>query len=66
MTYPVITLPAAEVDIIAAADWLRERNPDAAARWVEDIRLAIVSLEEMPARCPHDARSRRSSGVTES
>jgi plasmid stabilization system protein ParE len=32
--------------------WILERSPEGAARWWNGLEAAILSLEEMPARCP--------------
>lgn len=41
MTYRVIVLPSAELDITNAAAWIADHSPAAAASWVEGIREAI-------------------------
>lgn len=50
--YEVITQPRAERDIEAAYHWLRTRAPTVADEWFEEMAAAILSLEEMPERCP--------------
>jgi len=52
MTYRVIVLPSAELDITNAAAWIADHSPAAAASWVEGIRDAINTLGVMPSRCP--------------
>ena len=49
-----------EVDVTAQATgeaeeaylWILARSPAGAARWWNGLEAAILSLEEMPARCP--------------
>ena len=52
MAYKLVVLPQAEADIAQAFGYLWERAPDAAARWYGEVREAMGSLREMPARCP--------------
>jgi plasmid stabilization system protein ParE len=52
MTYRVITEPTAEAGAREAYNWLRERSPAAATRWLRGLRQAIESLAEHPQRCP--------------
>ena len=52
MTYRVIVLPGAESDIADAVSWIAEHSPVAAARWLEGIRQALITLSEVPSRCP--------------
>ena len=51
MIYKTIVMPQAQADITEAYRYIAERAPDAAARWVKLIRVAVESLSEMPARC---------------
>ena len=52
MAYQLIVQPQAEADIIEAFHFLSARSPEAAGRWYREVRAAMHSLAEMPARCP--------------
>jgi len=52
MTYRVEVTDQAEAEAEEAYLWILERAPEAAARWWNGLEEAILSLEEMPARCP--------------
>lgn len=39
-------------DLEAAFRHIRLENPDAADRWLADVTRQILTLEELPARCP--------------
>jgi plasmid stabilization system protein ParE len=52
MIYRVIILPAAEAEIADAVAWIADQSPVAAANWLEGIGHAMITLSEMPARCP--------------
>ena len=51
MTYRVEVTDQAEAEAEEAYLWILERAPEAAARWWNGLDAAILSLEEMPARC---------------
>ena len=44
MTYEVVVLRRAEQDLHAAADWIAEDSPEAAARWFRAFVAALLSL----------------------
>ena len=52
MVYKVFFTTRARSDIAAAFAYLEERAPEAARRWYNSIMADIVSLGEMPNRCP--------------
>jgi plasmid stabilization system protein ParE len=49
--YRVIIQPPALDDLDAAYRWIRERAPEAAARWFNGFADALNSLAEFPDRC---------------
>ena len=51
MTYQVVILRCAEQDLAAAADWIAETSPAAAARWFRSYVDALLSLNKNPQRC---------------
>ena len=51
MTYQVVVLRRAEQELNAAADWIAEYSPDAAARWFNSFVDSLLSLEKNPNRC---------------
>lgn len=50
--YEVIVQPRAEREIRQAHEYLAISSPAAAERWLNGISEAVLSLEEMPERCP--------------
>ncbi|MGD0769040.1 MAG: type II toxin-antitoxin system RelE/ParE family toxin [Tepidisphaeraceae bacterium] len=50
MKYAVIVTPEAEATIAAAFDYIAERSPLNAARWLRDLYKQIDGLEEFPRR----------------
>ncbi|HWB97567.1 MAG TPA: type II toxin-antitoxin system RelE/ParE family toxin, partial [Bryobacteraceae bacterium] len=53
MAFRVDTTPEAERDILRILDWLiAEETGQAGMRWFRGLEKAIVSLSEMPERCP--------------
>ena len=50
--FEVIVQPRAEREIKQAHQYLATAAPSAAERWLNGISKAILSLEEMPERCP--------------
>jgi plasmid stabilization system protein ParE len=50
--YEVIVQPRAEREIRQAHEYLAITSPAAAERWLNGISKAVLSLEEMPDRCP--------------
>src|SRR5205085_5374976 len=51
MSYQVIIQPRAEKDIRQALRWMTHHSPKQATLWYFDIRQAIDSLQDSPARC---------------
>lgn len=51
MAYSLVVTPQAQADIAEAFAFLSEHSPDAARLWYEAVRDAILTLDEMPARC---------------
>ena len=52
MVYTVSLTARAEADAFAAFERIREASPDSADRWLLGLFAAIMSLGDMPARCP--------------
>ena len=52
MAYRVSLTAVAEADATAAFERIREVAPHSAARWLRDLFAAIMTLADMPARCP--------------
>lgn len=52
MAYSLVVTPQAQADINEAFAFLSEHSPEAARRWYEAVRDAVLTLDEMPARCP--------------
>ncbi len=50
MRYVVIVTPEAEANIAAAYEYIAERSPLNAARWLRDLYQQIDGLEEFPRR----------------
>ena len=57
MSYTVIIEERAKADIRAAALWMAQFSPEKATLWHFEIEEAILSLEEMPKRCPRARES---------
>lgn len=51
MTYKVVITPEAEQAALATFQYIFERAPLAATRWLRDLYRAIDSLECFPERC---------------
>ena len=51
MKFQVEVTRRAQRDIDAAYDWYKERSPQGAAAWHEDIVTALERLETLPTRC---------------
>ncbi len=51
MTCQVVVLRRAERELDAAADWIAEYSPEAAARWFSSFVDVLLSLENNPQRC---------------
>lgn len=49
--YPLIIQPPAFDDLDEAYQWIRERAPEAAARWFDGFVAALDSLTTSPERC---------------
>ena len=52
MAYRVRLTAAAEADAYSAYDYIRELSPRSAERWLRELFREILTLEEMPSRCP--------------
>jgi plasmid stabilization system protein ParE len=53
LRYEVLVQPTAEAEIEEAYLYLRETaSPEAADRWFTSFLDAVLTLEEMPTRCP--------------
>jgi plasmid stabilization system protein ParE len=52
MAYSVELTPRAVEDADSAAEYIRQSAPEAAQRWFDGLIEAMLSLEEMPQRCP--------------
>ena len=58
MKYKLIIQPPALEDLDEAYDWIRQRAPEAAARWFNGFVDALETLRSFPERCgvaPEDA-----------
>ena len=51
-TYKVRIFPAAKQDLLDIIDYLNTLSPDAALRIYDKITAEIMSLSQMPERCP--------------
>jgi plasmid stabilization system protein ParE len=51
MAYTVRITAHALAELGAAFDWLNDRSSTAAARWLEQLMQAVLSLEKNPERC---------------
>ena len=49
---PVEFHPAALEEAEAAANWYRERSPEAATAFLAEVRRAVQQIAEAPERCP--------------
>jgi plasmid stabilization system protein ParE len=52
MAYSIELTPRAVEDADRAAEYIRQFAPEAAQRWFDGLIEAVLSLEEMPQRCP--------------
>lgn len=52
MAYKVSLTATAEADAYTAFERIREVAPSSAAPWLTDLFAAIMTLADMPARCP--------------
>jgi plasmid stabilization system protein ParE len=52
MTFRVILTPRAAADADEAAAYIKRFSPERAARWFDGLMQAVLSLDEMPHRCP--------------
>jgi len=48
----IVVQPRAEAEALAAFDWIAERSPNAADRWLTGLREAMAELAEHPLRHP--------------
>ena len=51
MTFEVIILPQAEIDLEEILRWLRHRSPQGARLWLERWMTVLQSLEDSADRC---------------
>ncbi|MBE9044331.1 type II toxin-antitoxin system RelE/ParE family toxin [Pleurocapsales cyanobacterium LEGE 10410] len=58
MTFRVKLSPSAIRDAETAYLWLKEQDREFADTWFQGFREAIISLEQLPARCPLAPESR--------
>lgn len=61
--YTVVLLPEAEADASHAGDYIAQRSPASAAKWIAGLERAIQTLERLPNRCGV-ARERSHRGLT--
>ncbi len=52
MRYQVEVTDQAAAEAEEAYLWILDRSPSGASRWWNGLEAAILSLEEMPVRCP--------------
>lgn len=52
MSYIIETTYQAEAEAEEAYSWMAKYSPEKAALWYFDLRAAVESLAESPARCP--------------
>jgi plasmid stabilization system protein ParE len=52
MAYNVELTPRAAADADTTAEYIKQFAPEAAQRWFDGFMQAVLSLEEMPQRCP--------------
>ncbi len=52
MPYVVEVSPAAYAQLQSAHKWLQKRTPQHAPEWYNEALDALLSLEDMPDRCP--------------
>ncbi|MEK6259931.1 MAG: type II toxin-antitoxin system RelE/ParE family toxin [Planctomycetota bacterium] len=52
MKYPVLFVPRAEQNILAALTWYQQNAPDVSARWHKSLNSALRRLRENPDRFP--------------
>jgi plasmid stabilization system protein ParE len=50
-SYQVIVTPEAEEGIVSAFEYINERSPENAAKWLRGLYLEINTLETVPERC---------------
>ena len=59
MTFRVVILSRARLDVDAIYAWIQERSQSGAARWYSAFLIAASSLIESPERCSLAAESER-------
>lgn len=59
----VIIQPRAEAEALAAFDWIAERSPDAADRWLTGLRKTIAKLTDDPTLHPLAAEASERFGL---
>jgi plasmid stabilization system protein ParE len=52
LRYRVMTAPDAEADLKAYYHYIRNRAPQAAKKWLREVRSSIKTLSRFPERCP--------------
>jgi len=50
--YEVLMMPSAEAEADDAYLYIYENNPENAGRWYNGLVRTVLSLEDMPRRCP--------------
>ena len=59
MAYAVRIMPRAERDFAAIFETINAQHSDAAVRWFNGLRRAVLTLENNPARCPVTPENKR-------
>ncbi len=59
MAYLVSLTARAQRDLTALYEYIHARESDAARRWYEGLKRAILSLEELPNQCPVAPENKR-------
>lgn len=52
MNHEVVLLRLAKRDLLQVCEWVSERAPFTARKWIDRFQDALKSLEHFPARCP--------------
>src|SRR5438045_1547157 len=52
MAYRAELTPRAIADANQAAEYIKQFAPEAAVRWFDGLMQAVLSLEDLPRRCP--------------
>jgi len=57
-TFKITVSPKARADILEAASYIQQtRSPQASSQWKASLTDAILSLKDMPSRCPKASES---------